>query len=518
MTSKKNNSDRVIIFDTTLRDAEQTPGASLTVREKVEIAHQLARLNVDVIEAGFPISSGEDFEAVRRIAHEVEGPIICGLSRAIDKDIDRAGEALKSAPNPRIHTFIGTSPNHTAMVGKTTDEVLQMAVNAVERAKSYGDDVEFSPMDAARTDTAYLYDIIEATIEAGATTINIPDTVGYAVPEQFGGLITTIRKNVPNIDRAVLSVHCHDDLGMAVINSLTALKNGARQAECTINGLGERAGNAALEEIVMAVKTRGDYFGLYTNVKTRALIATSRLVSRLMGIMVPPNKAIVGANAFAHSSGIHQDGVLKNRENFEIIDPRDVGLDATSIVLTARSGRHALKHRLEKLGRQLSQEDLDRTYERFLKVADKKKEVYDEDLLAIVGDEIRDIPAKYHLEYLHTVSGTGTVPSATVRILINGTEEVQESACGDGPVDAAYKAIAKTSGTSVEVHEYAIRAVTSGAEAMGEVNVRVSQNGTEATGRGASTDIIEASAKAYIDALNRLAARAGIEEQHTQAV
>jgi 2-isopropylmalate synthase len=502
---KRVGKDHVVIFDTTLRDAEQTPGAKLAVREKIEIAHQLARLNVDVIEAGFPISSEEDFQAVRRIGQEVLGPVICGLSRAIAKDVDRAGEALKDAPSPRIHTFIGTSPQHIAMVGKPEEEVLQMSVRAVEQAKSYCEDVEFSPMDATRTELNFLYEIIEATIAAGATTVNIPDTVGYAVPEQFGALIAGIMSNVPNVDQAVISVHCHDDLGMGVINSLSALVNGARQAECTMNGLGERAGNAALEEIVMAIRTRGDYFGLECGVDTKEIIPTSRLVSRLMGIGVPPNKPIVGANAFAHSSGIHQDGVLKSRENFEIIDPKDVGLEATNIVLTARSGRHALKHRLEQLGHLLSQDELNKTYERFLTVADKKKEVYDEDLLAIVGDEIRDIPEKYRMEYLHTISGTGTVPSATIRIKIDGKEEVQQASWGDGPVDATYKAIALATRTSVEVDEYVIRSVTSGAEAMGEVVVRVAENGSTATGRGASTDIIEASAKAYIDALNRLA-------------
>ncbi len=499
--------DRVIIFDTTLRDAEQTPGASLTVREKLEIAHQLARLKVDVIEAGFPISSNEDFEAVHRVASEVEGPIICGLARALPQDVDRACEALRDSPNPRLHTFIGTSPNHIEMLRKKPADVLKMAVAAVENAKSKVEDVEFSPMDATRTEPEYLFEVLTATIDAGATTVNIPDTVGYAVPEQFGALIRDIIKHVSNIQKAVISVHCHDDLGMAVSNTLIALKNGARQAECTINGLGERAGNASLEEIAMAVRTRRDYFNIDSNIESREITHTSRLVSRLMGIGVPPNKAIVGSNAFAHSSGIHQDGVLKQRENFEIIAPQDVGLEDTQIVLTARSGRHALRHRLEKLGTQLSQEDLDKTYERFLRVADKKKEVYDEDLIAIVSDEIRDIPEKYHLDYLHTVSGTGTVPSATVRLRVDNKETIQESAWGDGPVDATYRAIAKATKTVIKVDEYIIRSVTSGAEAMGEVNLRVTQNGLHATGRGASTDIIEASAKAYVDALNRLAAR-----------
>ncbi len=510
--------NRIIIFDTTLRDAEQTPGAKLSVREKLEIAHQLARLKVDVVEAGFPCSSDEDFEAVRRVANEVKGPVICGLARALAKDIDAAGEALKDAAKPRLHTFVGTSPQHRDMMRKGQDQVFDMTVAAVEHAKSFCKDVEFSPMDATRTEPDFLYRIVEAAIAAGATTINIPDTVGYAVPEQFGKLIHDILVNVPNSDDAVISVHCHDDLGMAVSNTLTALKNGARQAEVTLNGLGERAGNAALEEIVMAIRTRGEYFGLSTDVETREICPTSRMVSRLMGIAVPPNKAIVGANAFAHSSGIHQDGVLKSRENFEIIAPQDVGLEATQIVLTARSGRHALRHRLEQLGHQLSQDDLNKTYERFLKVADKKKEVYDEDLLAIMGDELRDIPEKYQLEYLHTTSGTGTIPSATVRVHVEGEGEKQESAWGDGPVDATYKALAQATSTDMQVEDYAIRGVTGGAEAMGEVTVKVRQNGAQATGRGASTDIIEASAKAYIDALNRLALRAGIEQKRTEGV
>ncbi|MBT4141505.1 MAG: 2-isopropylmalate synthase [Candidatus Latescibacteria bacterium] len=503
--ANSDNKNRVIIFDTTLRDAEQTPGASLTVREKIEIAYQLAKLNVDVIEAGFPISSDEDFTAVRRIGQEVEGPIVCGLARAIMSDIDRAGEALKGAPKPRIHTFIGTSAHHISMVGKSPADVKQMAVNAVERAKSHCDDVEFSPMDAARTEPDYLHEVIEATIAAGATTINIPDTVGYAVPEQFGTLIRNICKKVPNVDQAVLSVHCHDDLGMATINALAALTNGARQVECTMNGLGERAGNTSLEEVVMAITTRGDYFGLHTQVKTTEIVSTSRLVSRLMGIVVPPNKPIVGANAFAHSSGIHQDGVLKSRENFEIMDPTSVGWTESSIVLTARSGRHALRHRLEELGFKLNKEEINQAYERFVKVADKKKEVFDDDLMAIVEDEIRDIPARYQLDYLHTVSGTSTVPSATVRLKIDGEDDVQESAWGDGPVDATYQAIKTAVKTDVKVKEYGIRAITSGAEALGEVTVTLTDaEKNEAKGRGVSTDVIEASAKAFLDALNRL--------------
>ncbi len=506
MTDQKEE-NRIVIFDTTLRDAEQTPGASLTVEEKFTVAQQLAKLRVDVIEAGFPISSNEDFEAVRRIGQEVEGPTICGLSRVLPKDIDRAGEALKGAPKSRIHTFVGTSKIHLDnQLRKNAGEVLKMAVAAVELAKSYGDDVEFSPMDAARTDPKYLHEVIEATIAAGATTINVPDTVGYAIPVHFAAMIAAIIEEVPNSSDALISVHCHDDLGMAVSNTLAALKAGARQAECTINGLGERAGNASLEEVVMAISTRRDYFDLWTNVERREIIASSRLVSRAMGIVVAPNKAIVGSNAFAHSSGIHQDGVLKGRETYEIIDPCEIGLDDTEIVLTARSGRHALRHRLQELGYELTAEDLETAYERFLELADKKKEVYDEDLMAIVGDEIRQAPEKYTLEYLHSISGTGTIPSATVKLAIDG-EQVQTTACGDGPVDAAYRAIEKAVGRSVKVDEYNIRAVTSGRQAMGEVTVAVSENGEITKGWGISTDVIEASAKAYIDALNRMALR-----------
>ncbi len=498
------DSNRVYIFDTTLRDAEQTPGASLTVKEKLEIAHQLARLKVDIIEAGFPLSSNEDFEAVRRIAHEVEGPMVCGLARALAKDIERAGEALMGSPNPRIHTFIGTSEIHMqGQMRKGREDVLKMAVNAVELAKSFCDSIEFSPMDAARTDPSFLHDVIEATIAAGATTINIPDTVGYAVPEQFGKLIADILDRVPNSNDAIISVHCHDDLGMAVVNTLSALKNGARQAECTLNGLGERAGNASLEEVVMALRTRRDYFGLETEIDAHEIIATSRLVSRLMGIAVPPNKAIVGANAFAHSSGIHQDGVLKARNTFEIMEPKDVGLEDTEIVLTARSGRHALRHRIEELSYSLSAEELEDAYGRFLELADKKKEIFDEDLIEIVGGQQRTEAVHYTLEYLHTVSGTGTVPSSTVRIAI-GDEVVQESAWGDGPVDATYAAIREATSADVLLEDFTIRAVTSGSQALGEVTVHLSQDGRSARGRGVSTDVVEASAEAYISALNRL--------------
>ena len=497
-------SRKVFIFDTTLRDGEQAPGASLNASEKMEIARQLARLNVDVIEAGFPISSLEDFDSVSSIAEEIKGPSICGLSRAIEADIERAGEAVKNAEKPMIHTFIGTSDIHIrGQLKKTREQVLDMAVSAVEFAKSLCDEVEFSPMDASRTDPGYLFEVVQATIEAGATVINIPDTVGYAVPEQFAQLIRDIRQNVPDIDKVRLSIHCHDDLGMATSNSLSAVKAGATQIECAVNGMGERAGNTSLEEVVMGIKTRGDYLDAHTDIRTQELIGTSRLVSRLMGFPVPPNKAIVGSNAFAHSSGIHQDGVLKERTTYELMNPHDIGVHQSEIILTARSGRHALRHRLSELGYELSDEQLDRAYDRFLKVADKKKEVFNEDLSAIVEDELPSIPQTFTLEYIQISSGTHFVPTATIG-LRRGEEMIQEAAYGDGPVDAAYKAIDKITGVKVELADYTINAATKGKDAMGEVLVRIRDNGHTIIGRGASTDIIEASAKAYVNAINKM--------------
>jgi len=503
-----NENGKVIIFDTTLRDAEQSPGASLRPEEKMEVARQLAKLNVDVIEAGFPISSDDDFRAVRQIAHEVDGPRICALARALPQDIKKAAEALMGAKNTRIHTFIGMSDIHIeGQLRKTREEVLAMAVRAVQHAKSFCEDVEFSPMDASRTDPSYLYEVIEATINAGATVINIPDTVGYAMPFQFGELIRCIFDIVPNANQATFSVHCHDDLGLAVANALFAVQNGVRQIECTVNGLGERAGNTSLEEVVMILKIRRDYFGLDTGVQTKEIYPTSRMVSRLMGISVQPNKAIVGANAFAHSSGIHQDGVLKTRNTFEIMLPEDVGLQQSQIVLTARSGRHALKHRLSELGYELSSEELERMYQRFLVLAGQKQEVFDEDLVALFGDEIHRTPEIHRLEYLHTLSGTGTIPTATVRIWRDGDDEpIQEVAWGDGPVDATFRAIDKVVGVEVELVDYELHAVTGGPEALGGAIVRIKDGGRVITGYGASTDIIEASAKAYIDALNKLIA------------
>lgn len=502
--------NKVFIFDTTLRDGEQVPGASLTGDEKLEIARYLARLNVDVIEAGFPASSPGDFDAVKRIAEEIEGPEICGLARAVERDIRVCAEAIRNAQRPRLHTFIGTSDiNIEKQLRKTREEVLKIAVESVQLARSLIEVVEFSPMDATRTDPEFLIEVVHATIEAGATIINIPDTVGYAVPEEFGALIRMLLERVPNIHQARISVHCHDDLGMATINSLTAVKNGARQIECTVNGVGERAGNTSLEEVVMAIRTRSDYFeGLYTEVNTKEIVPTSRVVSRLMNMPVPPNKAIVGKNAFAHSSGIHQDGVIKERRTFEIMNPAEVGWTESRFVLTARSGRRALRHRLTELGYTLDDQQLEQLYERFLKVADKKKEVTDADLEALVRDEIRSIPQTYTLEYLQVVSGSNLVPTATVGL--RREEAVyQEAASGDGPVDAVYKAIEKITGIPVRLESYTINAVTEGKDALGEVTVRVRYNGGTFIGVGASTDVIEASAHALIDAINKVVFRAG---------
>ena len=506
-------SERVMIFDTTLRDGEQAAGSRLGAREKLELARQLARLNVDVIEAGFPISSPEDFEAVKLISEEVEGPVICGLTRAREEDIDVCARSLESARRGRIHTGLGVSDIHIMGIfrddkyGKTLQEkrekVLEMGVKAVRHAKSCVDDVEFYGMDAGRADREYLFELVEAVIEAGATVVNIPDTTGYAMPDQFGELIREICKRVPNIDKAVISVHCHDDLGLAVSNSLAGVLNGCRQVEGTINGIGERAGNAALEEIVMAIHTRADYFGLETGISTPEFYRTSRMVSDMLGIEIPPNKAVIGDNAFSHSSGIHVDGVLKERETFEIMKAEDVGAPKSSVVLTARTGRHGVRHRLEELGYSLSTEEMELVYDRFLSVADKKREVFDEDLIAIIHDEIHPVPSVYQLEYLHTTSGTGTVPTATVRIRV-GEETKQGAACGDGPVDATYKAILDLVNLEVRLNQYTIRAVTSGTEAMGEVFVRLEKDEKRVTGRGVSTDIIEASAKAFVDGINKL--------------
>jgi 2-isopropylmalate synthase len=507
-------SDKVAVFDTTLRDGEQAAGTRLGSREKLMIAGQLAQLNVDVIEAGYPASSPEDFDAVDLICREIHGPSICALSRAVASDIEACGKALAKARKPRIHTGIGASDIHIAgkfqdqkygsTMGQKKAKILQMAVAAVRLARQYCDDVEFYAEDAGRADPAYLFEMLQAAIDAGATVVNIPDTTGYAMPEQYGGLIRSIREKVPNIAGATISVHCHDDLGLAVANTLAGVLNGARQVEGTINGIGERAGNAALEEVVMALRTRGDYFKVKTGIDARELYRASRLVSDLLGIKVPPNKAVVGGNAFSHSSGIHVDGFLKQRETYEIMRPEDVGVMESRVVLTARTGRHGLRDRLKKLGYTLSQHELNQAYQRFLLVADKKQEVFDEDLMAIVHDEIHPLPETYQLEYLQIYSGTSAIPTATVRIRFQD-ETRQGAATGDGPVDAACKAISAVTQTSAKLLRYEIRAVTAGAEAMGEVIVHLEADGRRVAGRGASTDVIEASAKAYIDGLNKLA-------------
>lgn len=496
--------EKILIFDTTLRDGEQIPGASLTKTEKIEIAKQLERLNVDIIEAGFPISSPGDMEAVKEIGKVVKKPIIAGLARAVKKDIDACREALKKVKRPRIHTFIGTSDIHVKYITNTTREVvLQRAIDAVKLARNYCDDVEFSAMDAARTDFDYLCKIVEETIKAGAKTINIPDSVGYAEPHEFGELIRKLMNSVPNINNAIIAVHCHNDLGMATANSLAAVLNGARQIECTINGLGERAGNASLEEVVMAIKVRKDIFKFDTDIKTEEIYRTSKLVSRLTGIPVQPNKAIVGANAFAHASGIHQDAILKKESTFGIMTPSSIGIPGHELVLTARSGRHALKHRLEQLGFKVTDKEINEIYVKFLEIADKKKEVFDEDLLTLMSGRGVVVKPVYQLDYIYVATGNKILPTATVAIK-KGDKIYKSSATGDGPVDATYKAINEIVKEDVKLLDYQIKSITKGEEAQGEVSIRIRKGTTEVNGKGISTDIIEASAKAYLDALSKL--------------
>jgi 2-isopropylmalate synthase len=505
--------DRVIIFDTTLRDGEQAPGFSMNTMEKLEMARQLARLNVDVIEAGFPISSDEDFEATREVARQVgtlEGaPIICGLSRVGLGDIDRCWEAVRYARRPRIHTFVATSDIHLKYkLRKSRAEVLKAAVEAVRHARAYCEDVEFSPEDASRSDFDYMCDVLSAVIDAGARTINIPDTVGYAIPREWAERIARIREQVHGVEKAVVSVHCHNDLGQAVANSLAALASGARQIECAMNGIGERAGNASLEEIVMALRTRKDFFGVETGVKTEELFKTSRLLSHITGVHVQPNKAIVGENAFAHEAGIHQDGVLKEKLTYEIMKPEDIGRSSNKLVLGKHSGRAALSARLKELGFDLAGGDLDRAFKAFKDLADRKKEVYDEDLVALVTDEMTQSEGAYVLDYLHVLSGTGVIPSATVKLRKDG-QTFQDSGIGDGPVDAVLAAIDAITGVKGRLQDYALRAATSGKDAVGEVSVKVDFDGTVVSGRGASTDVIEASARAYLSALNRFVRASG---------
>jgi 2-isopropylmalate synthase len=495
---------RVFIFDTTLRDGEQSPGASMNPDEKLRIARQLEKLGVDIIEAGFPVASEGDFESVRQIAREVRGCQITALARADTADIDRAWEAVSGAASPRIHTFISSSDIHLKyQLRKTRAEVLKEAVAAVTHARRYTKNVEFSPMDATRSDRDYLCEMVEAVIAAGATTVNIPDTVGYAVPGEFGDLITTLFKRVSNIHQAVISVHCHNDLGLATANALAAVKNGARQVECTINGIGERAGNSAMEELVMALKTRKDLFGLQTGIKTEFIHQTSRLLTQITGIAVQPNKAIVGANAFAHESGIHQDGLIKEKITYEIMTPQSVGISDTHIVLGKHSGRHALMNRLKEMGYVMSEEQIKRIFVRFKELADVKKEVFDEDLEAIVYEETSRGQERYRFLYLNVVSGSVAVPTATMQIEVDG-EMIQEAGFGVGPVDAIFTAIRKITKTNYPLLKYAVNAVTGGTDAQGEVMVQLKFDGRSAVGRGAHPDILVASAKAYINALNRL--------------
>jgi len=496
---------RIKIFDTTLRDGEQSPGASMNVDEKIQVAKQLKKLGVDIIEAGFPIASPGDFEAVNRISKEVKGIVVAGLCRARYEDIERAAEALAPAEQKRIHTFIATSDIHLKYkLRMSREQVIESAVKAVKKARQYTDDVEFSAEDATRSDWDYLCKVTEEVIKAGATTVNIPDTVGYTIPQEYGELIEYLMNKVPNIDKATISVHCHNDLGLAVANSLTAILKGAGQVECTINGIGERAGNAAMEEIVMALKVRSDFFKADTGIVTQELYRTSRLVSKITGMVVQPNKAIVGANAFAHEAGIHQDGVLKERTTYEIMRPQDIGIPSSKIILGKHSGRHAFKTRLEELGFSLTEEEINRAFERFKRLADQKKYIFNEDIEALVSDEVLRITEVYQLVDLEVSSGTKKKPTATVRMKING-EEKEISISGDGPVDAVYKAITELTGSKAELNKFEIKAITGGTDALGEVTVILEEGGHTVRGHGSDTDIIIASAKAYINALNKLA-------------
>jgi 2-isopropylmalate synthase len=499
--------DYLRIFDTTLRDGEQAPGYSMNVEEKVKMGLQLARLGVDVIEAGFPSSSPGDFEGVLRIAQEVKGPVICALARTTPEDIDRAYSALIPAERKRIHTFIATSEIHMKHKLKMTpDEVLEAAGRAVERARKYTEDVEFSCEDATRSDPEFLLKVYQRAIDAGAVTINVPDTVGYTVPLEFSQLIRFLKENLKGLEGVVISAHCHDDLGLAVANSIAAIEAGARQVECTINGIGERAGNASMEEIVMALKVRKDIFGIETGIDTRQIYPTSRLLCQITGHVIQPNKAIVGVNAFAHEAGIHQDGVLKYALTYEIMKPEDVGLTMNRLVLGKHSGRHAFRHRLEELGYYLEEEALNRAFQRFKQLADVKKEVFDEDLEALVAEEVIRIPYRYQLRSVNVASGTEMQPTATVVLDIDGKREVA-SATGNGPVDAALNAVKKITGTKAILEQYLVSAITGGTDAQGEVTVRLEEDGRVVLGQGSDTDIVVASAKAYVHALNKLAYR-----------
>ena len=498
--------EKVIIFDTTLRDGEQSAGIGLTTNEKLEIARQLERLGVDVIEAGFAASSPGDLEAVKAISAQIKKPIVASLARCYIPDVDAAWEGVKDAKNPRLHVFISSSDNHIMnLLRKNPEEVLETAVASVEKAKSYCDDVEFSPMDATRTDPEYLFKMLEAVIDAGATTVNIADTVGYAIPSEFAQRIEDIKSNVPNIDKAIISVHCHNDLGLSVANSLAAVKAGVRQVEGCINGLGERAGNASLEEIIMAINTRDDFFNISTDVDTTQIYRTSRLVSDITGFTIQPNKAIVGANAFRHASGIHQDGVIKDTTTYEIIDPKTVGWPSNSLVLGKLSGRAGLKSRLSELGYSIDKDDLNEIFETFKELADRKREVTDQDLESLMSSRrrIADIPVIYKLEHVQVSTGDHEVPTATVKVSNSQDEVFTDAATGTGPVDAVYQAINRVVGVDNTLTEYRVDAVTEGIDSLGDVTIRIESHGDTFVGRGSDTDIIVASAKAYMNALNR---------------
>lgn len=499
-------SDKLYIFDTTLRDGEQSPGASMTREEKIRIAKALEHMRVDIIEAGFPVASPGDFESVSSVAGSIRDSVVCGLARALDKDIDTAAEALKAAPAFRIHTFLATSPIHMReKLRMEPDQVVEQAVRAVKRARNYTDNVEFSPEDAGRSDPEFLCRVLENVIDAGANTVNIPDTVGYNMPLQFGELIRYLIENTPNSDKAVFSVHCHNDLGLAVANSLSAVMNGARQVECTINGLGERAGNAALEEVVMAVRTRQDIFPCDSTLDTTQIVNCSKLVSNITGFPVQPNKSIVGANAFAHESGIHQDGVLKSRETYEIMRAEDVGWHNNRMVLGKHSGRNAFKARLAEMGIVFDkEEELNAAFSRFKDLADKKHEIYDEDLSALVADAIHNAQQeRINLISMRAYSETGEMPTASVTLSIDG-EEKHADASGGGPVDATFKAIEAIVNSGCDLQLYSVNNITTGTDSQGEVTVRVDKNGRVINGQGADTDIVVASAKAYINALNKV--------------
>jgi 2-isopropylmalate synthase len=498
------NENLVRIFDTTLRDGEQSPGNTMNIQEKLRVARQLEMLGVDIIEAGFPIASNGDFDAVRQIAETIKESEIAGLARANDKDIDRAWDAVKVAAKPRIHTFISTSEIHLKhQLRMSEDEVLKVAIKSVERAKAYTDNVEFSAMDATRSDRDYLCKVFAAVIEAGATTLNVPDTVGYTIPAEFGSLIRYVIENVPNISQAIISVHCHNDLGLAVANSLAAIENGARQVECTLNGIGERAGNASLEEIVMILRTRKDNLSLDTRIVTEKIFPSSRLITSITGVQVQPNKAIVGANAFAHESGIHQDGLLKNNTTYEIMTPQSVGLDKSNLVIGKHSGSHAFKDRVQTLGYNLNDEELKSVFASFKDLADNKKEIFDEDIEALIAEKVLRAPDLYRIINLEVKSGTHTTPTAVVDMEIDG-KKVKGEETGDGPVDAAFKAIKNLTGTKSKLLKYIVSSITGGTDAQGEVTVRIQEDDSVVVGQGAHMDIIMASVFAYVNALNRL--------------